>query len=310
MIYKLGEHILAQGDATDPEFVSRVIKGVTVRAIVCDPPYGVAYVENKDWMGMRGQESAHFKAHQKDQRRPVADPRMNTPILRKRWIEAVKPNLAPKNAFYIFNSDWMICALREGMKQAGLYYSQLIIWVKNSIVLGRKDYNPQHELIAYGWFGTHKFERGKAKSVLFCPKPTKAKLHPTMKPVELLRKLIANSTKTGEWVYDPFLGSGSTLIACEHLQRKCIGIELDEQYVLTAKARWEKLTGFKAVLMDQKGSQATTIDQVKRLRSERGNEGSSGERAESARFRHAHVGKTAESADLANTLTVKRAIKQ
>ena len=141
----------------------------------------------------------------------------------RKWIEAIKPNLAQKNSFYIFNSDWMICALREGMKAAGLYYSQLIIWVKNSMVLGRKDYNPQHELIAYGWHGSHRFERSTAKSVIFCPKPTKAKLHPTMKPVELLRKLIANSTKTGEWVCDPFLGSGSTLIACEHLETAVFG---------------------------------------------------------------------------------------
>jgi site-specific DNA-methyltransferase (adenine-specific) len=269
MIYQLGDHILAQGDATDPEFVSRVIKGVTVRAVVCDPPYGVAYVENKDWMGMRGQESDHFKAHQKikgDQLQSEDEYADFT----KKWIEAVKPNLAPKNAFYIFNSDWMICALRAGMKAAGLYYSQLIIWVKNSIVLGRKDYNPQHELIAYGWFGTHKFERGKAKSVLFCPKPTKAKLHPTMKPVELLRKLIANSTKTGEWVYDPFLGSGSTLIACEHLGRRCLGIELDEGYVRTAVARWEKLTGFKAVLMDGGENLGHQIDHVGRLKAGQG----------------------------------------
>jgi DNA modification methylase len=269
MIYKLGEHILAHGDSTDAEFVSRVMKGVTVRAVVCDPPYGVAYVENKDWMGMRGEESAHFKAHKK-----IAGDQLQTEReyadFTQRWIEAVKPNLAPKNAFYIFNSDWMICALREGMKAAGLYYSQLIIWVKNSIVLGRKDYNPQHELIAYGWYGTHKFERGKAKSVLFCPKPTKAKLHPTMKPVELLRKLIANSTKMGEWVYDPFLGSGSTLIACEHLQRKCVGIELDEQYVETAKARWEKLTGFTAILIDPEGNQATTMSHTGRLEGKRG----------------------------------------
>jgi len=269
MIYKLGEHILAHGDSTDPEFVSRVMKGISVRSVVCDPPYGVAYVENKDWMGMRGEESAHFTAHKK-----IAGDQLQTEReyadFTQRWIEAVKPNLATKNAFYIFNSDWMICALREGMKSAGLYYSQLIIWVKNSIVLGRKDYNPQHELIAYGWYGTHKFERGKAKSVLFCPKPTKAKLHPTMKPVELLRKLIANSTKTGEWVYDPFLGSGSTLIACEHLQRKCVGIELDEGYVKTAVARWEKLTGFTAVLIDQEGNQATTMSHTGRLGGKRG----------------------------------------
>ena len=279
MIYKLGEHILAHGDSTDPEFVSRVMKGVTVRSVVCDPPYGVAYVENKDWMGMRGEESAHFTAHKKIQGDEMQSEEQYAAFTRK-WIEAVKPNLAPKNEFYIFNSDWMICALREGMKVAGLYYSQLIIWVKNSIVLGRKDYNPQHELIAYGWYGTHKFERGKAKSVLFCPKPTKAKLHPTMKPVELLRKLIANSTKTGEWVYDPFLGSGSTLIACEHLGRRCLGIELDEGYVQTAIARWEKLTGLKAVLMDQEGNQATTRGQVKTLRVGRSAEEAGAERGD------------------------------
>jgi site-specific DNA-methyltransferase (adenine-specific) len=188
----------------------------------------------------------------------------------RKWIEAVKPHLAAKNSFYIFNSDWMICALREGMKAAGLYYSQLIIWIKNSMVLGRKDYNPQHELIAYGWHGSHRFERSTAKSVIFCPKPQKAKLHPTMKPVELLRKLIANSTKTGEWVCDPFLGSGSTLIACEHLGRRCLGIELDEGYVRTAVARWEKLMGLKSVLMDGRENLGHQIDHVGRLKAGQG----------------------------------------
>jgi site-specific DNA-methyltransferase (adenine-specific) len=278
MIYKLGDHIVAQGDATDAEFVSRVTKGISVRSVVCDPPYGVAYVENKDWMGMRGEESAHFKAHKKIAGDELQTEREYAEFTEK-WIDAVKPNLTPKNTFYIFNSDWMICALREGMKAAGLYYSQLIIWVKNSIVLGRKDYNPQHELIAYGWFGSHKFERGKAKSVLFCPKPTKAKLHPTMKPVELLRKIIANSTKTGEWVYDPFLGSGSTLIACEHLGRRCVGIELDKGYVLTAVARWEKLTGLKAVLVDPEGNKATTMSHTGRSRGKRGIGAVEGDRA-------------------------------
>ena len=247
--YKLGEHIIIQGDATDVETVKKAIGSRKVRAVVCDPPYGVAYVENKDWMGMRGSESAHFKAHKKIKGDQLQSEEEYI-VFTEKWIKAIVPHLAPKNSFYIFNSDWMICALRAGMKQAGIYYSQLIIWVKNTIVLGRKDYNPQHELIAYGWYGKHEFERGKAKSVIFCPKPTKAKLHPTMKPVELLRKLIANSTNTGEWVYDPFLGSGSTLIACEHLGRRCIGIEIDEGYVETAKARWEKLTSKKAEIIE------------------------------------------------------------
>jgi site-specific DNA-methyltransferase (adenine-specific) len=270
MIYKLGEHIIAQGDSTDPEFVSRLTKDITIRAVIADPPYGVAYVENKDWVGLRGASMVNaVKGRKKIAGDQLQTEREYAEFTRK-WIEAVKPNLAPKNSFYIFNSDWMICALREGMKSAGLYYSQLIIWIKNSMVLGRKDYNPQHELIAYGWYGSHKFERSTAKSVIFCPKPQKAKLHPTMKPVELLRKLIANSTKTGEWVCDPFLGSGSTLIACEHLGRRCLGIELDEGYVKTAVARWEKLTGLTAVLMDPEGKQGHQTSHVGRLRGKEG----------------------------------------
>lgn len=243
--YRLGDHIVIQGDATDVERLKAAIGERKIRAVVCDPPYAVGYVENKDWMGMRGTESVHFKGHKKIKGDELQSEEQYAAFT-ERWLKAITPHLAPKNSFYIFNSDWMICALRQGMKLAGLYYSQLIIWVKNTIVLGRKDYNPQHELIAYGWYGKHEFVRGKAKSVLFCPKPTKAKLHPTMKPVELLRKLIANSTNIGDWVCDPFLGSGSTLIACEHLGRRCIGIEIEESYVETAKKRWEKLTGKKA----------------------------------------------------------------
>jgi site-specific DNA-methyltransferase (adenine-specific) len=140
----------------------------------------------------------------------------------------------------------MFPALRSGMKESGFYYSQMIVWLKNNVVMGRKDYLPMFELIAYGWFGRHKMERSKAKNVLFHPKPAKSKLHPTQKPVGLLRKLIPNSTKIGDCVYDPFLGSGSTAIACEHLGRRCIGIDIDPEYVATSIARLEKLIGEKA----------------------------------------------------------------
>ncbi len=90
-------------------------------------------------------------------------------------------------------------------------------------------------------------ERSKAKSVIFYPKPHVSRLHPTMKPVGMLRKLILNSTKRGDWVYDPFLGSGSTLMACEHTQRRCIGVEIEPKHVETIIRRWEKLTGEKAI---------------------------------------------------------------
>ena len=141
----------------------------------------------------------------------------------------------------------MFSALRSGMKQAGFYYSQMLIWIKNQPVMSRKDYLSQYELIAYGWFGRHKLERSKSKNVIYYPKPNRSKLHPTQKPIGLLRRIILDNTKIGDIVYDPFLGSGSIAIACHHLGRKCIGIELDEKYVKTIITRLEKLTGEKAI---------------------------------------------------------------
>lgn len=137
----------------------------------------------------------------------------------------------------------MIFALRQACLEAGMKIAQLIVWVKDRAIVGRLDYLPQHELILYGWKGTHDFKRGKDKSVAFYPKPSQSKLHPTMKPVGLLRRLILNSTKVGDTVYDPFGGSGSTLIACEHTKRKCIMVEMDPEYCETIVARWQKLTG-------------------------------------------------------------------
>ena len=89
-------------------------------------------------------------------------------------------------------------------------------------------------------------DRTQAKSVIFHPKPARSKLHPTIKPIGLLRKIIPNNTKIGEIVYDPFAGSGSTLIACEHLKRKCITIEMETEYINTIIERWELLTKQKA----------------------------------------------------------------
>ena len=226
-IWQIDEHIIACGDSTDAAFVSKVIGSREVRVIVCDPPYAVAYKNN----AIIGDELQSDEQYAR---------------FTQTWLEAAKPHLESYNAVYIFNSDMMYPALRQGMKEAGFYYSQGLIWIKNTSVLGRKDYLLQHELIAYGWFGRHKMERSKSKSVLFHPKPAASKLHPTQKPVGLMRKLIPNSTKIGERLYDPFLGSGSTAVACEHLGRRCIGIDLDPAHVATAIARLEKLTGKQA----------------------------------------------------------------
>jgi DNA modification methylase len=239
-VWSIGKHVIGCGDALDAAFVDKVIGGRKIRAIVCDPPYAVAYVEGKRNFNKLGADTD--KVIIGDQLQSDEQYALFT----KTWLEAAKPHLEPYNACYIFNSDSMYPALRQGMKDAGFYYSQMIIWLKNNVVMGRKDFLPMHELIAYGWYGRHKMERSKAKSVLFHPKPAKSKLHPTQKPVGLLRKLLPNSTRKGEGVYDPFLGSGSTAIACSHLGRWCVGIDVDPSYVATAIARLEKLTGQKA----------------------------------------------------------------
>lgn len=242
-IWKLGDHRLACGDSSDPEIIGKAVGGGVIRQILTDPPYGVAYVENKahfkETIGANLSNTTVIQGDQLQSEEQYAD-------FTRIWLLAAVPYLDKYNTSYIFNSDVMLCALRQGMKQAGFYYSQLIIWIKNTIVVGRKDYLPGHEVVAYGWHGRHRMERPKAKSIIFYPKPSRSKLHPTMKPVGLLRQLILNSTKMGETVYDPFGGSGSTLIACEQIKRKCVMVEIDPGYCETIIERWEKLTGKEA----------------------------------------------------------------
>lgn len=238
-IFQLGGHRLLCGDAKDQKDIERFVGKDKISLILTDPPYAVDYVASK--AGFK-QNLGKAKTIENDNFQSEEDYRKFT----REWLEAAKPFLEKKNSVYIFNCDKMIFALKDGMEDVGIYFSQLLIWIKNHSVVGRKDYLPQHELIAYGWLGTHAFHKPKDKSVLFAPKPNKSKLHPTMKPVSLLRKMILNSSKIGEFVYDPFGGSGSTLIACEQTKRKCLMAEIDPEYCQTIITRHERLTGVKA----------------------------------------------------------------
>ena len=238
-IYKLGDHVLMCGDATNKEMVDALLKNQSIDLILCDPPYGVNYVESKQ--GFK-QEIAKPKEIAGDQIQTEATYRSFT----NSWLSHAASYMSKKNSVYIFNSDKMLFPLREGMLQAGYKFTQLLIWAKTHAVVGRMDYLPQHELIAYGWYGTHKFHKSKDKSVLIYPKPNKSKYHPTMKPIGLLRRMVLNSSKVGDTVYDPFGGSGSTLMACEQTKRKCVMIELDTEYCETIITLWEMFTGKKA----------------------------------------------------------------
>ena len=241
-IYKVGSHIVACGDCRDRDFVPIVIGERKVRAVITDPPYGVAYVENKKHIAgvskdkeIKGDHTQSEKEYSK---------------FTKDWITPVLPKLSEYNTFHIFNSDLMFLSLRKGMRDAGVRFTQMLIWLKNRAVMGRMDYLPQQELIAYGWYGKHKFERSKAKSLLIHPRPNKSSLHPTQKPIGLLRRLILNVTKHDEVVYDPFLGSGSTAVAASQLSRACIGIEIEPEYVEVSMKRLEKLLGITRELID------------------------------------------------------------
>ncbi len=240
-IFQIGSHLLACGDARDQDLVNRLIGNVKIKLLLCDVPYGIMTVENKADFGK-------LKVNKKILNDDIVSEPEYTQFT-KDWLNPIIPHLATKNSAYIFNSDKMIFALRQGMEQAGLKFSQLLIWIKNHFVIGRRDYLPSHELIAFGWYGKHDFKKAQDKSVLFYPKPNKSPLHPTQKPVGLLRRLILNSTSIGDVVYDCFSGSSSTGIAAEQTKRSSILIERDKEYCQTSIDRFERLFGLKAQLI-------------------------------------------------------------
>lgn len=237
-IYQLGNHRLACGDSSDPELVRQLVGKNKIAMILCDPPYGVSYVKSKRGL-------VKLAASKDIVNDDIADePAYAT--FTKNWLKTIKPHLARRNTVYIFNSDKMLLPTAQALKGTGGKFAQLLVWAKTQAVIGRLDYLPQHELILYGWYGTHIFAKSKDKSILTYPKPHRSKLHPTMKPVGLLRRLVLNSSKVGDVVFDGFVGSGSTLLACEQTNRRCLAVELDPDYCQAVIKRWEKLTGIKA----------------------------------------------------------------
>ena len=237
-IYQLGQHRLACGNSSDRELIKRLVCDDKIAMILTDPPYGVSYVENKLNPNKLGGEKVIANDNIENEAEYEA--------FTKAWLEAVIPYMTRKNTLYIFNSDKMLLPTIEALKTSGGKFAQLLIWAKTQAVIGRLDYLPQHELIIYGWYGTHTFVKSKDKSILVYPKPTSSKLHPTMKPIGLLRRLVLNSSHVGDTIFDGFVGSGSTLIACEQVKRRCLAIELDPEYCQVVIKRWEKLTDQKA----------------------------------------------------------------
>lgn len=241
-LWQLGDHRLICGDSTDVAVIDRLMDGVKADLYLTDPPYNVDYTDGHE--NERKIMNDHFETDEQ--------------CGEQLWLPAFSNALLHSKdccSVYCFmpqGGTHMMMMMMMG--KAGWQVKHELIWKKQSIVLNRADYNYQHEPFLYGWNKTHKFYgKGKYKntSVWEFDRPTKSKEHPTMKPIELLGEILLNATEEGSSVLDTFGGSGSTLIACEQLNRKCYMCELDKHYCDVIIERWENFTGKKAVLLNE-----------------------------------------------------------
>lgn len=240
-IWQLGRHRLMCGDSTDKATVELLMNGNKADMVFTDPPYNVDY-EGKGKEKLKIQND-HFETDEE--------------CGEKLWLPAFRNMRAFAKdccAYYCCMPQGGTHMMMMMMMKAEWQVKHEIIWKKQSIVLNRADYNYQHEPILYGWNKTHKFY-GKGKyhttSVWEYDRPTKSKEHPTMKPIELICEALRNSSVKNNIVLDIFGGSGSTLIACEQLDRICYTMELDPKYCDVIIKRWETLTGEKAVKINE-----------------------------------------------------------
>ena len=238
-LWQLGAHRLLCGDATKGEDVARLLAGRKADLAVTDPPYNVNY-------GRHGGAAAGCRTR----------PLINDSLPATDWEEFVRAWVAQllssvNGALYIFMSCKEWPTVSRLLEEAGGHWSTTIIWAKDRFVLGRSDYQRQYEPIWYGWRqGRRRHWCGDRDQgdVWSIPRPATSDLHPTMKPVALIERMIANSSRPGSRVLDLFLGSGTTVIAAERLGRRCLGVEIEPKYAQVAIERWQRYTGRTAAL--------------------------------------------------------------
>lgn len=241
-VYLLGEHRLMCGDSTLLDDVERLMGGERADLLLTDPPYNVAY-EGKT----------------KD-RLTIENDQMNNDKFREFLVDAFRnADAVMKNGavFYIWHADSEGYNFRGACFDVGWKVRQCLIWNKNSMVLGRQDYHWKHEPCLYGWkdgAGHNWYSDRKQTTILDFDRPTRNAEHPTMKPIPLFTYQIKNNSKQKDVVLDLFGGSGTTLMACEQLNRKCCMMEYDPKYVDVIIDRWEQFTGNKAVLLHDEKS--------------------------------------------------------
>lgn len=237
-IYVLGRHRLMCGDSTSDDDVQALVGSTQIDMLLTDPPYGVDYT---------GGTADALKIENDVQ----TDEDME--IFLSSAFRGADAAMKPGAAFYIWYADSKDVVFRTACQEVGWEVRQVLIWAKNSFVLGRRDYQWQHEPCLYGWKGgaAHKWTSDRKQSTLLnFDRPTKNKEHPTMKPVPLFDYLIKNNSEVGDDILDLFAGSGTLAIACEQNGRNAYMMEYDPKYVDVIIDRWERLTGKKAVLLN------------------------------------------------------------
>ena len=238
-IWKLGHHRLLCGDSTVLANVEKILDGALADMVFTDPPYNVDY-------GNSGKDK------QRGTNRTIMNDNLGDGFAQFLYDSCVNMLTVCKGAIYVCMSSSELHTLQKAFIDAGGKWSTFVIWAKNTFTLGRADYQRQYEPILYGWKqGADHFWCGARDQgdVWFVNKPVRNELHPTMKPVELVERAIQNSSKSRDIVLDCFGGSGTTLIACEKLNRQCRMIELDPKYADVIVKRWEEFTGKKAELL-------------------------------------------------------------
>jgi len=246
-LWQLGNHRLLCGDATSEADVAKLMDNQKADMVLTDPPYNVAYGK---FTG-NSKNGYRFK-HRHIQNDDMSDEQFIDFI--ESFIKNSFNSVKEGSPYYIFYGERNAIQFLTAFKKAGLYHSCNIIWKKHALVLGRSDYHYIHEPIFYGWKDktSHKFYGDrKGTSVWEFDRPTKSQLHPTMKPIDILTKAILNSSKSEDIIFEPFSGSGSTLIASEKNKRICYGLELDEKYCDVIIKRWEDFTGQTAKLLER-----------------------------------------------------------
>jgi DNA modification methylase len=251
-VYLLGKHRVMCGDATNAEDMKILCGSTLVDLSLTDPPYNVN-------IGLKGEAYEKREDSNRFKNRKLLNDNLSDAEFLKFLTDAFQ-NMHDYSkqgaAIYVFHADSEGYNFRKAFKDAGYDLKQTLIWMKNSLVLGRQDYQWMHEPILYGWKSgaSHSwYGDRKQTTVLKYDRPLKSAEHPTMKPIELCGYLIKNSSKEGDVVLDPFGGSGSTMISCEQLNRTCYMMELDPKYVDVIIERYEKFTGQKAVKVNYEG---------------------------------------------------------